>query len=79
MLIYFEKAFHSVSWCFQYKMLDFLKMLAPNQTWIKTLNHNITANIQQSGLNSPCFPVARGCRQGNPIASYKFLLSAHNI
>ena len=61
MLIDFENAFYSVSWCFLYKTL---------------ININITATVQQSGFNSNFFRVKRGCRQGDPIASYEFLLCA---
>ena len=35
--------------------------------------NNITACVQQSGVNSSSFPINRGCRQGDPIA---FLLCA---
>ena len=76
MLIDFEKAFDSVSWRFLYKTLDFFNFGPYIQTWIKILNINITATVQQSGFTSPFFPVNRGCRQGDPIASYEFLLCA---
>ena len=76
MLIDFEKAFDSVSWHFLYKTLDFLNFGPYIKTWVKILNTNITATVQQSGFNSHFFPVKRGCRQGDPIASYEFLLCA---
>ena len=76
MLIDFEKAFDSVSWRFLYKTFDFFNFGSYIQTWIKILNNDITATVQQSGFNSPPFPISRGCRQGDPIASYEFLLCA---
>ena len=69
MLIDFEKAFDSVSWHFLYKTLDFFNFGPYIKTWVKILNTNITATVQQSGFNSHFFPVKRGCRQGDPIAS----------
>ena len=76
MLIDFEKAFDSVSWRFLYQALNFFNFGPYIITWIKILNNNITASVQQSGFNCTSFPINRGCRQGDPIASYEFLLCA---
>ena len=81
MLIDFKKAFDSVSWHFLYKTFDFFNFgsyiyIFYIQTWIKILNNKITATVQQSSFNSPSFPISRGFRQGDPIASYEFLLCA---
>ena len=74
MLIDFEKAFDSVSWKFLYKTLNFFNFGEDIISWIKVFNNDITAYIMQCGFLSEPFKIQRGCRQGDPIASYLFLL-----
>ena len=76
MLIDFEKAFDSVSWNFMYQVLDFFNYGKDIISWIKLFNHNINASILQCGHLSESFPIQRGCRQGDPISSYLFILCA---
>ena len=44
--------------------------------WIKTFNTKIKASVLQCGIMSDFFAIERGCRQGDPMASYLFLLCA---
>ena len=74
MLIDFEKAFDSVSWKFLYKTLNFFNFGEDIISWIKVFNNDITAYIMQCGFLSEPLQIKRGCRQGDPIASYLFLL-----
>ena len=76
MLIDFEKAFDSVSWKFLYSVLEFLGFGSGFIKWIKMFNNNITASIIQCGFLSDPINIERGCRQGDPIASYLFLMCA---
>ena len=76
MMIDFEKAFDSVSWNFLYKVLDFFGFDNGFISWIKLFNNNIFAYVIQCGFLSDPIPVKRGCRQGDPIAPYLFLLVA---
>ena len=73
-LIDFEKAFDSISWNFLYQTLEFYNFPHDYIKWIKLLNFNITATVMQSGAMSNFFPIERGCRQGDPIAAYLFIL-----
>ena len=75
-LIDFEKAFDSISWKFMYKVLNYFGFGDNFITWIKILNTNIKASVLQSGFLSEQLDVQRGCRQGDPIAPYLFILCA---
>ena len=74
MLIDFEKAFDSISWNFMYKVLDYYNFSKEVIKWIKLFNTDITATIQQVGVLSNFFPIQRGCKQGDPIAPYLFII-----
>ena len=76
MLIDFEKAFDSISWNFLYNTLLFFGYSQSFIKWIKMFNNNIEAYVLQCGKLSPKITIGRGCRQGDPISSYLFLLAA---
>ena len=73
-LIDFEKAFDSVSWNFIYKTLNFFNLGQDIINWVKLFNNDIFAYVTQSGFLSQKIQIKRGCRQGDPIASYVFIL-----
>ena len=79
MLIDFEKVFDSVSWSFLYNVLEYFGFDDKFTNWIKFFNKDIIAYVIQCGILSDPIPikrVKRGCRQGDPIAPYLFLLVA---
>ena len=76
MLVDFEKAFDSVSWKFLYKTLNFLGFDKKFIKWIQLFNQDITAYVIQCGFLSEEIQIKRGCRQGDPIAAYLFLICA---
>ena len=44
--------------------------------WINIFNSDISAAILQVGVLSDFFPIKRGCKQGDPIAPYLFIICA---
>ena len=76
MLIDFEKVFDSISWTFLYNTLKFFGYCNNFINWIRLFNTDIKAYILQSGYLSKEISIERGCRQGDPISPYLFLLGA---
>ena len=76
MLVDFQKAFDSVSWKFLYSVMEFLGFGPSIIRWIKTFNTKIKASVMQCGFLSDFFNIEKGCRQGDPMASYLFLMCA---
>jgi hypothetical protein len=70
----FEKAFDSLDWGFMFKTLKAFGFGEDICQWIKTFYNNIKSTVIINGTISPWFSINRGCRQGDPISPYLFIL-----
>ena len=74
LLIDFEKAYDSLSFSYIKKCLQFLNFGESLIKWVDVLLHNFSAVINHCGNISKKFNIGRGARQGDPIASYIFII-----
>ena len=72
----FEKTFDTVSWSFISDVLDYFNFGNSFKTWIGLFQKGSETCILQNGFISEAFNLRRGCRQGDPISPYLFILCA---
>ncbi len=74
LLIDFEKAFDSISWSFLHNTLKYFNFGDNVCSWISLFLNNIKSRVYINGQPSSWFEIGRGCRQGDPISPYLFLI-----
>ena len=74
LLIDFEKAFDSVAWSFINKVLDFFNFGDSIKKWFSVFYKNSKSCVIVNGQISNWFKLGRGCRQGDPLSPYIFVL-----
>ena len=72
----FQQAFDSISWKFIHKTLDHFNFGPSFKRWIKLFQTSSESCILQNGHMTEYFKLLRGCRQGDPISPYIFILCA---
>ena len=70
----FEKAYDSISFKYIKKCLNFYDFGPDLIKWVEMLLYDFTAVTNHCGNISKYFQINRGCRQGDPIASYLFII-----
>ena len=76
LLIDFEKAFDTVSWDFIDKVLTFFNFGSSIKKWVSLFSSDITSAVNQGGNLSERINIQRGCRQGDPLSPYIFIICA---
>ena len=74
MLIDFEKAFDSLAFNLIENALTYFNFGDTFKNWIKLFLYNTEVSVQLNGFLSEYFTIRRGCRQGDPISVYVFIL-----
>ena len=75
----FKQAFHSVSWKFIHKTLDYFNFGPSFKRWITLFQNGSESCSLQNGHMTEYFILQRGCRQGDPISPYIFILCVNQI
>ena len=76
LLIDFEQAFDTVEWQFISKTLEYFNFGPSNKKWINLFYTEPQSCVIQNGHISEFFVLERGCRQGDPISPYIFIMCA---
>ena len=76
LLVDFEKAFDSVSHDFLFNVLDNFNFGPSMKKWIHAFYDQATSSVLVNGFVSESFDIERGCRQGDGLSPYLFLLCA---
>ena len=76
LLIDFAAAFDTVSWRFMTKVLEFFNFGPTVRNWIKLFYTNVESCVIVNGHMSEWFYLQRGCRQGDALSPYLFILCA---
>ena len=76
LLIDFQKAFDTIAWDFVHFALKKFEFPQTIIDWISMTQLNSTSRVTQCGWMSESFSLPRGCRQGDPLSPYVFILCA---
>ena len=71
----FEKAFDTLYRNFIWNTLDSFDFGSSLIDWCKLLYNDTRSSVLVNGYMSPYFKINRGCRQGDPLSPYLFILS----
>ena len=75
LIIDFEKAFDSINWTYLENVLEKYNFGIDFQRWFRILYNQASSVVTNGGHFSESFSLGRGCRQGDPLSPYLFLLA----
>ena len=75
-LVDFEKAFDTLDWQFIQKMFELCNFGEIFLNWIKILQNGSKSIVSQNVFFSEPINLQRGCRQGDPVSPYIFVICA---
>ena len=70
----FEKAFDSIEHSFILATLQLFGFGPQFLQWIRTILNNGESCIMNNGHSTGCFPIKRGCRPGDLLSAYLFII-----
>ena len=76
LILDFAKAFDTIEWSFINKVFEFLNFGNKFCSALKLLQTDSFSRVEQNGLLSDKILLSRGCRQGDPISPYIFVVCA---
>ena len=75
-IVDYAKAFDTIEWNFIDEVFKIFGFGPIFTNWVKLLRNNSRSKIEQNGFFSENISLSRGCRQGDPISPYVFVLCA---
>ena len=75
-LVDFEKAFDTLDWNFIQTVFEMSNYGEKILNWIKILQNGSRSMVSQNGFFSESIKLERGCRQGDPVSPYIFVICA---
>ena len=76
LILDFSKAFDTIEWPFIAEVLNLFEFGDNFANMIRLCQINSTSRVEQNGFLSSSIELQRGCRQGDPISPYVFVLCA---
>ena len=76
MILDFSEAFDTIEWSFISEVLEIFNFGETFAKTIKLCQTNSTSKVEQNGYLSSTIEQQRGCRQGDPLSPYVFVLCA---